>query len=89
MARETITNIRIVNKLLNGEIGIKTLHIPIGENLFVYDVAMVHLVRFKYLCYLNVNKFTKKLDSTISFWMELNMQVEVHEKRLLKFQSLR
>ncbi|MFS8016905.1 putative aconitate hydratase [Helianthus anomalus] len=40
MARETITNIRTVNKLLNGEVGIKTLHIPIGENLFVYDVAM-------------------------------------------------
>ncbi|KAJ0764767.1 hypothetical protein HanPI659440_Chr08g0295891 [Helianthus annuus] len=32
---------------------------------------------------------TKKLDSIISFWMELNMQVEVQENGLLKFQSLR
>ncbi|KAJ0620886.1 hypothetical protein HanPSC8_Chr01g0002001 [Helianthus annuus] len=35
------------------------------------------------------SRVTKKLDSTISFWMELNMQVEVQEKGLLKFQSLR
>ncbi|MFS7942540.1 putative aconitate hydratase [Helianthus anomalus] len=84
MARETITNIRIVNKLLNEEVGIKTLHIPIGENLFVYDVAMA-CNSYSTHAYI----VTKKLDSTISFWMELNMQVEVQEKGLLKFQSLR
>ncbi|KAL8509952.1 hypothetical protein ACS0TY_016972 [Phlomoides rotata] len=40
MARGTFANIRIVNKLLNGEVGPKTIHIPTGEKLFVYDAAM-------------------------------------------------
>lgn len=41
MARGTFANIRIVNKLLNGEVGPKTIHIPTGEKLSVYDAAMV------------------------------------------------
>ncbi|CAA0813970.1 Aconitate hydratase 2- mitochondrial [Striga hermonthica] len=40
MARGTFANIRIVNKLLNGEVGPKTIHIPTGEKLNVYDAAM-------------------------------------------------
>ncbi|XVF70692.1 hypothetical protein PTKIN_Ptkin11bG0182800 [Pterospermum kingtungense] len=40
MARGTFANIRIVNKLLNGEVGPKTVHIPTGEKLYVYDAAM-------------------------------------------------
>jgi len=41
MARGTFANIRIVNKLLNGEVGPKTVHIPTGEKLFVFDAASV------------------------------------------------
>lgn len=41
MARGTFANIRIVNKLLNGEVGPKTIHIPTGEKLNVYDAATV------------------------------------------------
>lgn len=41
MARGTFANIRIVNKLLNGEVGPKTVHIPTGEKLYVFDAAMV------------------------------------------------
>ncbi|GAA0164682.1 RNA metabolism protein [Lithospermum erythrorhizon] len=40
MARGTFANIRIVNKLLGGEVGPKTVHIPTGEKLSVYDTAM-------------------------------------------------
>ncbi|CAH2052212.1 unnamed protein product [Thlaspi arvense] len=40
MARGTFANIRIVNKLLNGEVGPKTVHIPSGEKLSVFDAAM-------------------------------------------------
>ncbi|XP_022739425.1 aconitate hydratase 1 isoform X3 [Durio zibethinus] len=40
MARGTFANIRLVNKLLKGEVGPKTIHIPSGEKLSVYDVAM-------------------------------------------------
>ncbi|XP_042429702.1 aconitate hydratase, cytoplasmic-like [Zingiber officinale] len=40
MARGTFANIRIVNKLLKGEVGPKTIHIPTGEKLPVFDVAM-------------------------------------------------
>lgn len=41
MARGTFANIRLVNKLLNGEVGAKTIHIPTGEKLYVFDAAMV------------------------------------------------
>lgn len=40
MMRGTFGNIRIVNKLLGGEPGLKTIHIPTGEKLYVYDAAM-------------------------------------------------
>ncbi|CAK7348972.1 unnamed protein product [Dovyalis caffra] len=40
MARGTFANIRIVNKLLNGEVGPKTVHIPTDEKLYVFDAAM-------------------------------------------------
>ncbi|XP_057449239.1 aconitate hydratase 1 [Lotus japonicus] len=40
MARGTFANIRIVNKFLNGEVGPKTLHIPSGEKLSVFDAAL-------------------------------------------------
>ncbi|KAK7252993.1 hypothetical protein RIF29_37342 [Crotalaria pallida] len=40
MARGTFANIRIVNKFLNGEVGPKTIHIPSGEKLSVFDAAM-------------------------------------------------
>ncbi|CAN1161211.1 Aconitate hydratase, cytoplasmic [Linum perenne] len=39
MARGTFANIRLVNKLLNGEVGAKTVHIPTGEKLYVFDAA--------------------------------------------------
>ncbi|XP_059449202.1 aconitate hydratase, cytoplasmic [Corylus avellana] len=39
MARGTFANIRIVNKLLNGEVGPKTIHVPTGEKLYVFDAA--------------------------------------------------
>ncbi|TKY57300.1 Aconitate hydratase [Spatholobus suberectus] len=40
MVRGTFANIHLVNKLLNGEVGPKTIHIPTGENLTVYNAAM-------------------------------------------------
>jgi aconitate hydratase len=39
MARGTFANIRIVNKFLSGEVGPKTIHVPTGEKLFVFDAA--------------------------------------------------
>ncbi|KAJ8749251.1 hypothetical protein K2173_018730 [Erythroxylum novogranatense] len=44
MARGTFANIRLVNKLLNGEVGPKTIHIPTGEKLAVYDAAMKYKI---------------------------------------------
>uniref|UniRef100_A0A0E0E1G7 Aconitate hydratase n=1 Tax=Oryza meridionalis TaxID=40149 RepID=A0A0E0E1G7_9ORYZ len=40
MARGTFANIRIVNKFLNGEVGPKTVHVPTGEKLYVFDAAL-------------------------------------------------
>ncbi|KAJ6717502.1 ACONITASE/IRON-RESPONSIVE ELEMENT FAMILY MEMBER [Salix purpurea] len=40
MARSTVANIRIVNKLLGGEVGPKTIHISIGEKLSVFDASI-------------------------------------------------
>ncbi|KAK9028000.1 hypothetical protein V6N11_067816 [Hibiscus sabdariffa] len=40
MARGTFANIRLVNKLLKGEVGPKTVHVPTGEKLYVFDAAM-------------------------------------------------
>ncbi|XP_073005671.1 putative aconitate hydratase, cytoplasmic [Typha latifolia] len=45
MTRGTFANIRIVNKLLNGEVGPKTIHIPTGEKLSVFDAAMRYKVK--------------------------------------------
>ena len=47
MARGTFANIRLVNKLLNGEVGPKTVHIPTGEKLYVFDAAQVSYVLSK------------------------------------------
>ncbi|KAK6269639.1 hypothetical protein POUND7_006744 [Theobroma cacao] len=41
MARGAFANIRIVNKILKGEVGPKTIHIPIGDKLNVHDAATV------------------------------------------------
>ncbi|KAM7250473.1 hypothetical protein ACFE04_022356 [Oxalis oulophora] len=43
MVRGTFANIRIVNKLLKGEVGPKTIHIPTGEKLYIYDAAMRYM----------------------------------------------
>ncbi|XP_020678609.1 aconitate hydratase, cytoplasmic-like [Dendrobium catenatum] len=40
MVRGTFANIRLVNKLLKGEVGPKTIHIPSGEKCSVFDAAM-------------------------------------------------
>ncbi|XP_022988674.1 aconitate hydratase, cytoplasmic [Cucurbita maxima] len=39
MARGTFANIRLVNKLLDGEVGPKTVHVPTGEKLSVFEAA--------------------------------------------------
>lgn len=44
MMRGTFANIRIVNKLLKGEVGPKTIHIPSGEKLYVFEAAMVSFI---------------------------------------------
>jgi len=41
MARGTFANIRLVNKLLNGDVGPKTIHVPTGEKLYVFEAATV------------------------------------------------
>ncbi|XP_039159179.1 aconitate hydratase 1 isoform X2 [Eucalyptus grandis] len=40
MVRGTFANVRIVNKLLEGEVGPRTIHIPSGEKMHVFDAAM-------------------------------------------------
>ncbi|KAL5706307.1 aconitate hydratase [Ranunculus cassubicifolius] len=40
MARGTFANIRIVNKHLKGQVGPKTVHVPSGETLSVFDAAL-------------------------------------------------
>jgi aconitate hydratase len=54
MARGTFANIRIVNKFLNGEVGPKTIHVPTGEKLYVFDAAMVCIVRFCLFISINI-----------------------------------
>lgn len=39
MMRGTFANNRIVNKLLAGKASAKTLHVPSGEEMFIYDAA--------------------------------------------------
>lgn len=43
MIHGTFANIRLVNKLLYGEVGPKTIHFPSGEKLSVFDAAMVQI----------------------------------------------
>jgi aconitate hydratase len=40
MARGTFANVRLLNKLMGGKVGPKTVHIPSGETLDIYDAAM-------------------------------------------------
>ncbi|KAF0928275.1 hypothetical protein E2562_039388 [Oryza meyeriana var. granulata] len=40
VVRGAFTNMRIVNKLMNGKVGTKTVHVPTGEELYVFDAAM-------------------------------------------------
>lgn len=39
MARGTFANTRLVNKLMNGVVGPKTVHIPSGDIMDVFDCA--------------------------------------------------
>ena len=39
MARGTFANTRIVNKLLAGKASAKTLHVPSGEEMYIFDAA--------------------------------------------------
>ena len=57
MARGTFANIRIVNKFLKGEVGPKTIHVPSGEKLYVYDAAMVRYQSYCYFCLQHVFTF--------------------------------
>ena len=54
MARGTFANIRLVNKLLKGEVGPQTIHIPTGEKLSVFDAAMVTNYIFLIFFILNI-----------------------------------
>ncbi|KAL6606950.1 hypothetical protein ACP70R_042603 [Stipagrostis hirtigluma subsp. patula] len=38
--RGAFANLRIVNKLMDGEVGPRTVHVPTGEKLYVFDAAM-------------------------------------------------
>lgn len=48
MTRGAYANIRLFNKLLNREVGPRTIHIPTGDKLYVYDVAMVSFMTSTY-----------------------------------------
>lgn len=52
MARGTFANIRLLNKFLNRQAP-KTIHIPTGEELYVYDAAMVSFSYYFMLLDLN------------------------------------
>lgn len=40
MNRGTFANTRIINKMMKGEVGPKTIFVPTGETMFFYDAAM-------------------------------------------------
>lgn len=40
MARGTFANIRILNKLLGGKVGPRTIHMPSNEEMDIFDAAM-------------------------------------------------
>ena len=46
MKRGTFASTHIVNKLLNGEVGPKTVHLPTGEKICIYDAASVSKICF-------------------------------------------
>ena len=39
MARGTFANIRVLNKMMKGKVGPKTVHIPTGDTLDIFDAA--------------------------------------------------
>lgn len=39
MARGTFANIRIINKMMKGQTGPNTVHVPTGETLSIFDAA--------------------------------------------------
>ena len=39
MARGTFANIRIMNKMMKGQVGPKTVHIPSGDVMDIFDAA--------------------------------------------------
>jgi aconitate hydratase len=39
MARGTFANIRIINKMMKGQTGPKTVHVPTGESLDIFDAS--------------------------------------------------
>ena len=43
MARGTFANIRIINKMLKGEVGPKTIHVPTSEKMDIFDAAMKYI----------------------------------------------
>ncbi|KAI8010064.1 putative aconitate hydratase, cytoplasmic [Camellia lanceoleosa] len=91
MARGTFANIRIVNKLLNGEVGPKTIHIPTGEKLYVFDAATTVTMPFQNLLVITnfwVLSFfppppffrgTKLPDRILLSWLEQSTEVGAHD----------
>lgn len=87
MARGTFANIRIVNKLMKGEVGPKTVHIPTGEKLSVFDAASVSRMVTQLQLYIYISfiksltqitytfRNTRLLDRIRSSWLVLNMEV--------------
>ena len=39
MARGTFANIRILNKMMKGQAGPKTVHVPSGDVMDIFDAA--------------------------------------------------
>ena len=91
MARGTFANIRLVNKLLNGEVGPKTIHIPTGEKLYVFDAAMVSPMKsiffavhplFYQICY--SCSYTLYLYTWVSFFVSVWVVIGFREVFLFK-----
>lgn len=69
MTRGTFASTHIVNKLLNGEVGPKTVHIPTGEDVCVYDAASVSKI-----CYYKLQKL-----KAIAY-VYLNISAEIQDR---------
>ena len=39
MNRGTFANSRIINKMVGGKVGPRTIYVPTGEEMFFYDAA--------------------------------------------------